>query len=238
MDTAHRKELKHDKFVEQVGHSVEYAASHRDQMIKYGIAAVVVIVLTVGGYWYINHQRDVRQAALRDATAAYEASVGQGSEFVRSFPTQEAKDQAVVKELGDVASKYSGKEEGHIARYFLGLHYADKGNLAEAEKNLKPVAESGSDPYASQAKWSLAMVYDSMGRQADAEKLLRSLIDDPTVLVSKEQATISLARLLSKRSPAEARKLLEPLRAESGPVSRAAITLLGELGAPAAPAAR
>ena len=235
MDTAHRRELKHDKFVDQVGHSVEYAAAHREQMIKYGVAALVVILLAAGTYWYINHQRGVRQAALRDAMGAFEAGVGQGGEYLRSFPTQAAKDTAVIKELGDVAAKYSGKEEGHIARYFLGLHYADKGNLQEAEKNLKPVAESGSDPYASQAKWSLAMVYDSMGRQPDAEKLLRSIIDDPTILVSKEQATISLARLLSKRNPAEARKLLEPLRSERGPVSRAAITMLGELGGAPAP---
>jgi predicted negative regulator of RcsB-dependent stress response len=230
VDTAHRRELKHDKFVDQVGHTVEYANEHRDQVIKYGIAALVVLLLGVGVYWYLNHQRDVRQAELRQAMSAFEAGVGQGGEFLRSFTTQADKDKAVVKELGDVANKYSGKDEGRVARYFLGVYHADKGNLAEAEKNLKPVAESGSDAYASQAKWSLAMLYESMGRSDDAEKLLRSLINDPTIMVSKEQATISLARLLSKRKPAEARKLLEPLRAESGPVSRAAITLLGELG--------
>jgi hypothetical protein len=56
-------------------------------------------------------------------------------------------------------------------------------------------------------------------------------MDDPTVLVSKEEATITLARLLAKSNPVEARKLLEPLRAERGPVSRAAITLLGEIPA-------
>ena len=231
MDTAHRRELKHDKFVEQVGHGVEYAAEHRSQVIKYGIGALVALLIAVGAYWYINHQRDLRQAALRDAMAAFEAGIGQGGQFLRSFPNQAEKDKAVVKELGEVASKYSGKEEGKIAQYFLGLHHADKGNLAEAEKNLKSVAESGNDAYASQAKLSLAQVYDSMGRQADAEKLLRSLINDPTILVSKEQATITLARLLAPKNPAEARKLLEPLRAERGPVSRAAITLLGEIPA-------
>ena len=133
--------------------------------------------------------------------------------------------------MAEVANKYSGKEEGRIAQYFLGLYHADKGNLAEAEKQLKPVAESGKDAYASQAKLSLAQIYDSMGRQADAEKLLRSLIDDPTILVSKEQATIALAKVLAKKNPAEARKLLEPLRAERGPVSRAALTALGEMSA-------
>ena len=232
MDSAHRRQLKHDKFVDQVGHSVEYAATHRDQMVKWGGAALAVVVLVAGIYWYMNYQHGVRQTALRNAMQTYEAGVGTGgSEFVKTFATQEEKDKAVVKDLSEVANKYEGKEEGQVARYFLGLHYADKGNMADAEKNLKPVAESGKAIYASQAKLSLAELYDSMGRQAEAEKLLRSLINDPTILVSKEQATIALGRILARKNPAEARKLLEPLRSERGPVSRAAITALGEIPA-------
>jgi hypothetical protein len=232
LDSAHRRQLKHDKFVDQVGHSVEYASAHRDQVIKWGGAALAVILLVAGVYWYMSYQHGVRQTALRNAMQTYEAGIGAGgSEFVKSFATQEEKDKAVVKDLTEVANKYASKEEGQIARYFLGLHYADKGNLAEAEKNLKPVAESGKDSYASQAKLSLAQLYDSTGRQAEAEKLLRSIVNDPTILVSKEQATIALGRMLAKKNPAEARKLLEPLRAERGPVSRAAITALGEIPA-------
>jgi predicted negative regulator of RcsB-dependent stress response len=232
VDSVHRKQLKQDKFVAQVSHSVEYAAEHRDQMMKWGAAALAVLVVAVGVYWYFSYQHRVRQEALHNAMQTYEAGVGaSGNEFLKSFPTQEEKDKAVIKDLSEVANKYSGKEEGRIAQYFLGLYHADKGNLTEAEKQLKPVAESGKDAYASQAKLSLAQIYDSMGRQADAEKLLRSLIDDPTILVSKEQATIALAKVLAKKNPAEARKLLEPLRAERGPVSRAALTALGEMSA-------
>jgi predicted negative regulator of RcsB-dependent stress response len=231
VDTAHRRQLKHDKFVDQVGQSVEYAAEHRDQMIKWGGAAVVALILVVGGYWYFNHQHDVRQEALRNAMQTFEAGIGQGGEFLKSFPTQEEKDKAVVKDLGEVATKYSGKQEGQIAEYFLGLFYSDKGNLAEAEKHLKIASENGKDAYASQAKLSLSQLYASTGREADAEKLLRSMVNDPTVLVSKEQATIALAKVMASRNPAEARKLLEPLRSERGPVSRAAITALGEIPA-------
>jgi predicted negative regulator of RcsB-dependent stress response len=231
VDTAHRRELKHDKFVEQVGHSVEYASEHREQVIKWGGVALVVLLLAVGGYWYMSHQHDVRQEALRNAMQTFEAGIGQGGEFIKSFPTQAEKDKAVVKELTDVSTKYSGKQEGQIARYFLGLFYSDKGNMPEAEKNLKIAAEGGKDAYASQAKLSLAQLYASTGRQSEAEKLLRSVIDDPTVLVSKEQATIALAKVIAQKNPAEARKLLEPLRAERGPVSRAAITALGEIPA-------
>ena len=82
---------------------------------------------------------------------------------------------------------------------------------------------------AAQTKLSLAQVQLSTGRNADAEKLLRSLYEKPTMFVSKEQAAIALARAIAVSKPAEARKLLEPLRTERPAVSQLAITLLSEL---------
>ena len=77
MDTAHRRELKHDKFVDQVGHSVEYAAEHRSQIAKWGGAALVVLLLAGGVYWFI-HTSTERQAALHNAMQRFEAGIGQG----------------------------------------------------------------------------------------------------------------------------------------------------------------
>jgi tetratricopeptide (TPR) repeat protein len=230
VDRAHRRELKHDKFVEQVGHSVEYASEHKSQLAKYGIAALAVLVIGLGWYFYSNSQAAARQQALRQAMRTQEAQIGPGgNEYVVSFPTQAEKDTAVVKAFTEVATKYSGSDEGAISQYFLGIAAADQGKLAEAEKHLKAAVDAADDVYASQAKLSLAQVYEATGRVAEAEKLLRSMIDDPTILVSKEQATIALARTIAKSKPAEARKLLEPLRQERGPVSRAALSALGDI---------
>jgi TolA-binding protein len=230
VDRAHRRELKHDKFVEQVGHSVEYAAEHKSQLVKYGAAALAVLVLGLAWYFYSNRQATARQQALREAMRIQEAQIGPGgNEYVVSFTTQAEKDAAVVKAFSEVATKYSGSDEGAIAQYFLGIASADQGKLAEAEKYLKAAVDSADEVYASQAKLSLAQVYEATGRVGEAEKLLRSMIDDPTILVSKEQATVALARAIAKSKPAEARKLLEPLRQERGPVSRAALSALGEI---------
>jgi tetratricopeptide (TPR) repeat protein len=230
VDRAHRRELKHDKFVEQVGHSVEYAAEHKSQVAKYGAAALAVLVLGFAWYLYSNSQAASRQQALREAMRIQEAQIGPGgNEFVVSFPTQAEKDTALAKAFTDVATKYSGSDEGAIAQYFLGIAAADQGKLAEAEKHLKAAVDAADEVYVSQAKLSLAQVYEATGRVPEAEKLLRSMISDPTILVSKEQATVALARTIAKTNPAEARKLLEPLRQERGPVSRAALSALGEI---------
>jgi TolA-binding protein len=232
----HRQELKHDKFVEQVGHTVEYAASHKDQIKKWGGIAAAVLVVIAGIWLYMDRQSSAREQALREAMKIQEANVGEGTaEYLLSFKTQAEKDAAAQKAFGEITSKYGNTREGLIAKYFLGTIAADQGKAVEAEQNFKYVAENATAPYASQAKFSLAQLYASQGKTADAEKLLRSIMANPTILVSKEQATISLARVLATSNPAEARKLVEPLRTDRSTVSRAAITVLSEIPAQAPP---
>ena len=231
MDKVHRHNLKHDKFVEQVGHTVEYATDHRSQVIKWGGIGLAAIVIAIGGYVFFQHQATVRAEDLSAAMRVQDAQIGpaNASEFVLSFPTQAEKEAAVIKALNSVMDKYPSKREGLIARFYLGVLHADKGKVLEAENYWKPITESGDADYASQAKLSLAQLYETQGRAADAEKLLRSVVEHPTIMVSKEQATIALAHALARTKPEEARKLLEPLRTERSAVSRMAITALGEL---------
>ena len=232
MDRAHRHALKQDRFAEQVGHTVEYAAEHRGAFIRWGLIGAAVLVVALGWLFYSRSQAAARQEELRKAIRIQEANVGPGSsEYLVSFPTEQEKATAAQKAWSDLASRYSGSTEGLVAEFYMGVNAVDKGNLQEAEKHFKVVADSSKSTYASQAKLSLAQLYSSTGRNDEAEKLLRSLIDNPTIMVSKEQATIALARVLAKTKPAEARKLLEPLRTERGAVSRSALTLLGELPA-------
>ena len=124
---------------------------------------------------------------------------------------------------------YPGTTEGEIATYYLGAIKADQGKLAEAEKNFKEVADKADEKYASLAKLSLAAIYFADGRADQGEAVLRDLMAHPTIFVSKEQAAITLARYLAPKKPAEARKLLDPLRAMPGAVGQAAISAYAEL---------
>jgi hypothetical protein len=72
-------------------------------------------------------------------------------------------------------------------------------------------------------------VYAAESKFSDAEKVLRDLIAHPAFTVSKEEATIVLGQVLAKSNPAEARKILEPLRNSRGTVSQAAVNVLGQI---------
>ncbi len=225
-----RKELKSDRFALEVGHTVEYVGEHRKQIVRFGAAALVLALLVMVIYWYRGRQHTARQQELAQAVQIQETPVGPPSpNATLSFATQEDKNKEAIKAFTNVLNKYPSSEESMVARYYLGSIYADQGKLADAEKSLKTVADSGSRDYSSLAKLSLAHIYFSQGKKVEGERLLRDLLQKPTIFVSKEQAAIALARAIAPSQPKEARQLLEPLRTERSAVSQAAITALSEV---------
>jgi predicted negative regulator of RcsB-dependent stress response len=227
VDKLTRKELKSDKFALEVQHSVEFVSQHRQQMIQWVVGAVAVVVIVIGIFWYRSYQHNARQEALHAALLIQNSTVGPSqSEYVVSFPTTQARETAVVKAWRDLATKYSGTEEGDIAEFFLGTNAADLGNLPEAAKHLQAAIDSGNGPYASEAKLALAQIYAGEGKLNDGVQLIQSVIDHPTVVVSKDAAILALADLIKTSDPQRARKLVEPLRTSTrSAVSKAAITL-------------
>jgi len=226
-----RKELKTDKFVLEFEHGVELFTEHRQQITRWGsiVAGVAIVVIAI--FMYRSHEHNVRQDALHAAMDIQNANVGPSSNpLVVSFPTAAERDKAVQKSFGDLAAKYPGTDEAAIAEYFLGTNASDNGKFPEAEKHFKAAIDAGSAPYASVAKLSLGQIYASEGKLADGEKLIQSVIDHPTVLVSKDEATIVLAQMMELSNPQQARKMLEALRTSSRPnVSKVAIDAVGQL---------
>lgn len=227
MDKLTRKELKSDKFALEVQHSVEFVSEHRRQMVQWAAPVVGLVLIVIGIFWYRSYQHNARQEALHSTMLIQNSTVGASqSEYVVSFPTAQARETAVVKAWRDLATKYPGTEEGDIAEFFLGTNAADAGNLPEAAKHFQAAIDSGSGPYASEAKLALAQIYAAQGKMNDGIQLIQSVIDHPTVMVSKDAAVLAMADLIKTSDPQRARKMVEPLRTSTrSAVSKAAITL-------------
>lgn len=231
MDKQEREFLKHDVFVEEVSHSIDYAATHKKQLGLYIGIAVAVLAVAGGWYWWSEKQAAERQAALQVALMDQQAAVGKGTtQFLHHYDTQELKDAAIIQSFTGIINKYPSSDEAAIGHYYIAITYADQGKLAEAEKEWQLVVDKGSKEYASLARFSLAQIYAKQGKIPQAEQHLRYLVDNPTTLFSKENAQIELAKLIAPTKPDEAKKLLEPLRQLStrNAVSRWAITAFGE----------
>ncbi|MGO9259858.1 MAG: tetratricopeptide repeat protein [Bryobacteraceae bacterium] len=226
-----RKELKTDRFALEIEHTVTLFEEHRKEIIRYGGAGLAVALAILGFVFYSGHQHAVREQALAKAIEIQEAPVGAAPEGRQSFPTQDAKDQAALKAFTDLKNQYGSSAEGEIAEYYLGAIKSDQGKLADAEKSFAEVADRGDARYAALARLSLAQIDFADGHGDKGEAILRDLMAHPSIFVSKEQATIMLARYIGPKKPAEARKLLDPLRNVPGSVGQVALQVYGELPA-------
>lgn len=225
-----RKELKTDKFALEVGQTVSFFEEHQKEIVRYGAIGLGVVALIVAFSVYSRHQQTAREEALAKAIQLQEAPVGPPSPAGGpTFPTQEAKDQTTTQAFSALASQYSGSTEGEIAQYYLAAVLADQGKMANAEKGFLEVSRKGDAKYASLAKLSLAQIYFSDGRDSEGEKVLRDLIANPTIFVSKDQATITMARFLMIKKPAEARKLLDPLKVQNSQAGQVALSLYSQI---------
>jgi len=208
-----RKQLKTDKFAQDVGLTFNFLSEHRSEAIRYGLIGAAVIILGVGYYFYSRHEAGVREDALTQAMKIDGAIVAAQPDATHiNFATQAEKDKARTQAFSDLATKYHGTAEGAVGGIYVGAEQADKGNFPAAEKIFKDVMDSAPAEYSAQARVSLAHVYAAEGKTPDAEKLLRYLMDHPTALVSREEATFELADILAKSNCTEALKLIAPLR--------------------------
>jgi predicted negative regulator of RcsB-dependent stress response len=231
VDRVTRKELKRDKFALEVQHGLEYVTGHRRIMLRWGAIGAAVVLLVVVFFFYSRHQAGIRQQAIEGAMRIENATIGAPqTEYVIAYPTDGERNKAAVKTWSEIASKYSGTNEGIVAEYFLGSHAAEDGNIQAAQKHFQTVLDSGNADYGSLAKLAMSQLYAAQGKLADGEKLIKSVIDHPTVLVSKEAATIALAHLIAPTDPGRARKMLEPMRGnERTQVSQQVLRALGDL---------
>lgn len=237
MDRHTRKELKTDKFAEGLGTGFEFLTEHRGQAIRWGSVALAVIVIAAGIWLYRGHQATLRTELLAKAMQVDDATVGAPQPSRLNFATAEDKEKARIAAYTEVAVKFPGSSEAAIAQLAVASDQSDKGQVDDALKTFKQVMDTAPEPYNSVAKLSVAQIYASQGKSDEAEKLYRQLVDNPTMFVSKEQATLDLAHLIAKKNPAEARKLLEPLSASKRSViSRAAVAAMGTIAVNSAPA--
>lgn len=224
-----KEQLQHDHFTDAVSDVLGYAASNRQQLIRWAIVAIVVLVVAGGAFWYASYKSSIRQQDLQAAFDVADVPVGPPNPSARTFPNEQAKRQAEMKAFADVVAKDGNSSEGLTARYYLGTLKAQNGDTKGAEADLKIVADS-KNRCTPLAKIALAQLYAGDNRIPEAQALLRDLVNKPADLVSKAQAQILLARLDASSNPQEAKSILQSLKSNQDPaVSRAVDEISSQL---------
>lgn len=214
-----KEQLQHDAFRDNVDVAVDYVATHRRLVLRWAVAVLVAATILGLSYGVYRYQKTKRNQALQSALDIADAPVlAQPDRLGVSFTSEQSKNIAATKALSDVASRYSGTEQGDVAQYYLAGLQASASKFADAERNFKLVAQA-STPVSALAKVGLAELYAGEGRTNEAKTLFENLVSKPTALVSREQATILLAEVLKSQDPKRASQLLDSLK---GPMERPA----------------
>jgi tetratricopeptide (TPR) repeat protein len=208
VDSQTRHALKQDKFVATTQLGVSWVGEHRATVIRWSIAAVVVLALAIAGVVYYNQRASAAETALGAALDTYGTPLAQPGEQAPKGTYSSAADRAKAanQQFVAVASQYGWLPEGAKAHYFAGVTFQELGQTASAERELKEAADAWDGNVASLAKFALAGFYHQTGRDAQAIDLYNALIAKPTDAVPVYTPQLALADLYAATGKTEQAK--------------------------------
>lgn len=161
MDRQQRHDLKHDKFVDEIGALSAKARDNQRTLYMIGGGAVLIAAIVFGIYFFRGSREDKAQALLATAIETFESPVGdqaaqQSQTAAPKFKTEAERTAAAEKQFKDVQSQYSGSDASDIANLYLARIAASKGDVKTAEPLLKEFIDEHPDhTLAAGARYSL-----------------------------------------------------------------------------------
>jgi len=141
MDRQQRRDLKHDKFVDEIGSLSSRARENQRLLLTIAAAAVIIAVLSYGIYFYRSHHEQKAQVALGAAIETIESPLlpAPGAQPVpgAKFKTEPQRTAAAEKQFKDVEASYGGTDAADVASLYLARIAADKGDLSSARMRLQ-----------------------------------------------------------------------------------------------------
>ncbi len=175
MDRQHRRELKHDKFVDEIGALSTRARENQRILISIAVAALVIALAAYGIYFYRSNRERQAQDLLSTAIDTIESPLINPSQPNpdAKFKTEEEKNKVAEQQFKDVKAKYSGSDAADVADLYLARIVAARGDVANARKMLENfVNEHPKNVLVGSARYSL---YQLRIEGGDAAKVSQEL---------------------------------------------------------------
>jgi predicted negative regulator of RcsB-dependent stress response len=197
VDTQTRHALKKDKFAQAAASSASWISGHRSGVVRWAIAAVLVVVLVAGGLIYWNMRSSAADAALGKAVDLYDTPLAQAGAPPEAGVYSASVDRAkeANREFVAIAGNFGWFPAGVKARYFAGVTYQELGQNGPAETELKAASGSWDRNLSNLATVALAGLYHQTGRDSQAIDLYNEIASKPSSTVSTAVAQLDLAEL-------------------------------------------
>ncbi|HUP46292.1 MAG TPA: tetratricopeptide repeat protein [Thermoanaerobaculia bacterium] len=141
MDRQHRRELKHDKFVDEVGVLTTRARANQRLLLTIGVALLAVALAAYGYYFYQSNRERQAQAILATAIETFESPLVQPdapqADPRAKFRTEAERTAAAEKQFRDVQARFGGTNSADVAGLYIARISAGRGDVATARAMLQ-----------------------------------------------------------------------------------------------------
>ena len=198
MDRQHRHDLKHDKFVDEIGALSVRARANQRMLFTLGVAVVAIAVIAFGIYFFRANREDKAQQALATAIETAEATVGETKPegaIGPHFKTEAERTAAAEKAFKDIRENHSGTDAADIAGLYLARISVTRGDVKTARTLLEEfVSDHGDNILVGTARFSLYQLRIENGEAAQVAQELSAELDKAEPVLPGDSLLVLLAQ--------------------------------------------
>jgi predicted negative regulator of RcsB-dependent stress response len=199
-DRLSRKNMKHDKFVDEVDHL--YGSMRKNAQRLTALVIGVLVVLAVIGlfYWFQRNQERKAQDLLSQAIDVMQQQVGTAEQLdpavpAPKFKTEQEKLAKAEPMFLEVVDKYGRSDAADIANLYLAQIAVEKGDVASARPRLESFVKEHSDHVlAATAQMSLYEIDLGSGKAKEVVSELEKKMTEEQTILPKDALLALLAR--------------------------------------------
>ncbi len=179
MDRQQRHDLKHDKFVDEIGALSSRARENQRLLLLIAGGLIAVAVITYGFFFYRSSREAKAQALLATAIETFDAPVGEQAQqqnpSAPKFKTEAERNAAAEKQFKDVQSQYGGSDASDVAGLYLARLAVNRGDVASARKLFQDfIDDHGDNILVNTARFSLYQLRIDNGEAAQVTSELNA----------------------------------------------------------------
>ncbi|PYQ27584.1 MAG: hypothetical protein DMF56_19585 [Acidobacteria bacterium] len=199
MDREHRRSLKHDKFVDEIGALSSRARENQRLLLMIGLGVVAVALIVWGVYFYRSSRESKAQSLLATAIETSNATIESAQNPNKattgpSYKTEAERNAVAEKQFKDVQSQYPGSDAADMAGLWLAKNAAAKGDTATARKMLQEfIDDHGQTILGNAARYSLYQVRIDSGEAAQVATELNAEMGKADPILPGDSVLILLA---------------------------------------------
>ena len=201
MDRQHRHDLKHDKFVDEIGALSSKARDNQKLLMLLGGGLLAVAVIVYGIFFYRSNQEEKAQEVLAGAIETFDAPVGDATPEQQAvqtgprFKTEAEKTAAAEKQFKELLDKYSGTDAADVAGLYMARMAAARGDVKTARPLLETfVKEQKDHMLAGAALFSLYQMRIEGGEAATVAVELNAELAKPEPVLPGDSLLLLLAQ--------------------------------------------